>query len=783
MKTSRRMFNWGLAAAAATMLLVPAGARADVAKCQGKLEVEIATLQGKIFKAMQVCKDAVRKEVAKGVLTGLGTDCLTGGGCAAAAAKTCEAALGPVYGAGPVFGAKPASAIAVKKFRKDIEALRTGKCGASGNNGTVCHSNAECLTNPGHVRSNAECTGFHLPVGNNCCIAEGQGTCPAPTCNAVCNDEDLPIDLTGSGSTLGHLVSGIGGNAPPKLAANCDTDGDGKKDINCAYTWMTDFLMFATEKYAIKTQLMNVPDMFALFQDAIAASPSTPNTSGVSAKKGTVCSSTGINANQQEFRPNLCRFGVECRDHVCQLDTRGGLNGDPGQPCDASVGFCSISNAACKLGNPNDCNHGADGTCTDPGDCDTTASPNGTFVLAQGTLGLTTNTEVGLNVPVFGSLAMEVCRAGRATGICQVNSAPCSANSDCPDNKCNLAPQEGLGAQFGTQSPNFVYLINQPSKTLRANVPASLSSLVHGICVEVTRSEGWCDCTGANLPINLTTCVDHITQGACNGAGTKGICVQGTDPANFKPVSGCTADSQCENTNAAGHGICQISAQACCTGLHAGTCTTDDCGVTIDPTNTDSFYEGSVNGKLTLQSGGLSGPGDCLDLVQVSFSAEVSAADLGPDGLPCTSDDFASPTPPLQFPLTTGVATANLKNAPDTLGHCVKSGHCAGGAKGPCDASLGACSGAQGTGACTVDSCLVDPNCQQGAVPTDTCAGTPVLVNASESVHGDKTSCTNYLSSNLSGLGIAGAVPLAGLIPPSIVNLGDVAAAFHFGCE
>jgi hypothetical protein len=514
---------------------------------------------------------------------------------------------------------------------------------------------------------------------------------------------------------------------------------------------MEDWLLFVVEKYTIKKQLMTIADMFNLFQDAVAADPgphgatSALHPTGVAAKKGTSC--TGItghfDVDQQAYRPNLCRFGVECRDHVCELDTRGDCGGactdDPANNCcDASQGICGNTGAPCYVNNPTDCNNGVDGPCFPScgGSCDTSTSPNGSYVKANLTSGL------GLNVPVLGSLPMEVCRVGRTSGECQglctndnskacftnadcgagtctapAPGSPCSADADCVDPaKCNLAPGEGAGAAFLTQgrvpstaqAPSFLYLINQPSRSIFAGaLPPAFQAFVSGLCVGIDRSEGWCDCQGAGLPINFLACQEHVT--------TPGA-------------------------------------------------TTDACGGPVDPNNEDSVYPGTVDGKLRLTTTGAgSVAGDCLDMVQVEFSALASSADLGPDGKACTEDDVAASTAPLQFPLTTGSATAELKNSPSTPGGC-----------------SGLAPGAVG--------CVQDVNCTQANCPScppgSTCtnpAPAP-FINYSLTSNGSGVDCAQALTSNLGGLGITGAIPLAGLIPPSL-GLGDVAAAFHFGCK
>ena len=197
------------------------------------------------------------------------------------------------------------------------------------------------------------------------------------------------------------------------------------------------------------------------------------------------------------------------------------------------------------------------------------------------------------------------------------------------------------------------------------------------------------------------------------------------------------------------------------------------------------MFPGSIDGNLNLTPGLGVQAGDCLDLVQVQFAALTSTQDLGPDGLPCTADDFSSPTTPLEFPLTTGTAQAIVHNAPAGSGGgtCVKAGHCDGGAKGVCNHANGNadCTGTS-SGTCVLDSCVQNANCAAG-VPTDTCSGNAATFNnLTQTVTGARISCSQILTSNLSGMGIVGAIPLAGLIPPD-VGVGDVAAGFRFGCR
>lgn len=778
MKYRGRMAQWGVAAVAVAMVLAPAGARADVKICQNKIEVEVGKLNSAIYTAMEGCKDLIRAEVAKGVLTGI-SDCNPGGGCMANAAKSCEAKLAAVYDAA---NAKPGKS-KIATFRKDIEKLRQGTCATSGNNGTPCHSNAACIPVPGKVKSNSECTGLKLPAGNTCCTGAGTGTCPVPTCSASCTDENLAVSLSQDGSSLGHLISG-GGNAPanggfaPPRGGSCDLDGDGKADPNCAAKYVTDFLMLATEDAAIKQQLANVPDMLALFQDAVAAKNSLPNISGVSAKKATSCSSV-FDANTQAYYPNLCRFGIQCVEHSCAIDTSGICGDGSGDLCDATntagtcgngfPGVCHSDDATACGNAPTQCNQNQ---CSSAG-----CIPNTSLlkVSSPGAGGL------NLSVPLAGGLNLEVCTAGRAHGQCQTGLGPCQNDADCGANKpCNLAPGEGEaqgiapGAGFNLE-PDFLYLINSPGKTLRAVVPPGLPLV--GACVQVVRSEGWCDCKGAaspitQLPVNFNLCSDsRITQCTkrCTG-GTHSACNTNGDCSSQVPSAGtCNATKSCNGT----------STPACtkdsdCT----APITTDACGVAVDPGKTDDTYPGTLNGGTTLAPSGQSAAGDCVDLVSAQFTIMTTAPDLGPDQVPCSQDDFAAPTAPFSLPLTTGSASATLLDALNVPGGCLKSGHCSGGNKGQCIIGGPACSGLS-PGTCTKDACVEDANCiSVSGDPLDRCnTPAPQFVDLRVSSNGGKTSCAQYEASNMNGFAVTGA------IAANAAPLGDVAVTFTFGCR
>jgi hypothetical protein len=509
---------------------------------------------------------------------------------------------------------------AVGKFRAACDKWRAGKCKIGG---------APCT-------NNTPCTG----VGN--------------TCLAHCRDEDIAA-ITGHG----HLLSGAGGNAPPAA-------GDAGK-------FLCDWILTAKEKLAIKQQLFLIPDTVNLLSAMQSAGPEKISpTSGIAAKKGTSCSLAGTDLNTQEYRPNLCRFGAECRDHACTL---------------AGTSQATLLSAplAGLLGGP-------------------------------ATLNLS------------GSVVIEFCQLGQATGNCfDAPKGPCETNTDCPTsptNKCNLNRAEGLGSQFGAET-GFIYLINEPSKTIKVTIPPALAGLVAAVCVDNVRSEGWCDCTGHGITNNTSFCQD-----------------------------GFLSDNGGPN---------------------------DDCGSPLTLGTPSPLFPGTLNGAIKITPSGASAAGDCLDLQTTQFTIILATSDFGTDGLACTGDDFGAPSAPAQLPITTGTAVASIKDAVASPGTCNLDGAfcvenancvnlCSAATAGTCSADGLPCTGGPGvTGTC-------NPTANQP------CAGGPTLTDIQVGpLTGAKTNCNNYSSSNLSGLSLVGAFPALGT---DFNNpLGDSVTGFKLTCN
>lgn len=504
--------------------------------------------------------------------------------------------------------------------------------------------------------------------------------CPAVlrknACSAVCTDEDLTIKLARNGTDLGHLVSGALGYAPP-ASGSCDLDGDGRADPNCAAKFMTDHLLFATENLIIKQQLMTDPDTLALFRDAVGATYG-----GAKMKKATSCT-VPTDPTTQEFRPNLCRFGPECLSRSCQIDTTASCPDNGACDVRDSSGACSNDASPCNATDPHACGD-------HPEQCIRTACGGG-LCRADASYVSLTSPQGSHTIPVLGGFNLEMCEVSSLGG-------------------------EGPG--FNVE-PGFLYLTNLPDKTQTALIPPQGVPGIQAVCVQIVRSEGWCDCLGAGLRKHFSLCQDHVTS----GSGT------------------------------------------------------DACGTAIDPASLDTRYTGTVDGKASLTPTGASTAGDCVDLVSMQFSVIADRNDFGPDGVPCTVDDLTVPAPPLNVVLTTGTTSVQLFDAVASPGGCQRSGHCSTHTTQVCDASVpSTCPGVE---SCNRDTCVQDVNCRHTSFATDTCGNpAPTLAPLNLSLSGAKTSCENYRASNLNGFAVAGAIATV-----NDRLMGDAVTAFRFTCK
>jgi len=290
---------------------------------------------------------------------------------------------------------------------------------------------------------------------------------------------------------------------------------------------------------------------------------------------------------------------------------------------------------------------------------------------------------------------------------------------------------QGFGAQSG-----FEYIIGGAARTLD---PVNLGGGLI-VCVNVNRSEGWCDCTGHGIALNTNFCQDRVVSGGV----------------------------------------------------------TDDCpgGVAADATDDNQGFTGTKVGAVAIGTSGASAAGDCVNFFTTQFIIHQSPATYGPDTTPCTSDDTQAPQAPASVPLTTGTAVASVIDAVSALGTCTLDGATS------CieDVNCNACNVAKTCGdplhtACTKDSnctsvvgsdgfcktrCTLDGStaCTTSA-QCGTCAGPLFTTLTVGPFTGSKTSCKNYEASTLSGLQLVGAFPAAAGSAP----IGDSCTGFHLKCQ
>ncbi|MBI3783075.1 MAG: hypothetical protein HY270_06720 [Deltaproteobacteria bacterium] len=635
------MRRFGMMAAVAGLLALSAGpSRADLYKCQNKLQIEGINLQKQMYGAVQKCADTIRQEKVKGTVSTLGdTLCSGAAGCLAKAAAKCEGYLAKVY---DVTSAKPGKSF-VNKFRADIEKLRQ----------------------------------------------------PSGTGAKTCEDADLAV-FTG----LQHLTSGGAALsiAPPTSSAPVDLQpvpADGKADVNGGGKFMTDWLLFAIESQTIKQLQNQTPDLLSLFADAASATVDVP---APPAKGNTSCSplDPGEEATNV-YRPNLCRFGVECKSATCSIDT---------------AGICTVNATppatACDTSNPHGACNMAD-SCIPTKSQVTLQSPTLDNIIPLGPL----------PIPIFGAFTQEVCRPGPSTGTCynggSPGGAPCMEDTDCPGSTapCNMFPGLGAGAAFQAES-NTLYLVGGPAKGLNAPQPpipiSPFDTLVSAVCVDIVSAEGWCDCSPGGLGVknDATVCQDHIAATGISG-------------------------------------------------------TQDGCGALKSDAKQDGFFPGTQNGPYHVSVTGGSTPGDCIDLVTLQFKIITSASDMGLDGLPCTDDDTVAPTASFTVPLTSGDATATIKDALIQKSCCNNN---------------------------PSQACMQDADCTSpGLCNAGVCGGPPIVNDFSLGpVSGGHpmNACAKYRGGSLSGLKMVSAATILNLkleLTPGNPQPFDGALNFELSCK
>ena len=365
------------------------------------------------------------------------------------------------------------------------------------------------------------------------------------------------------------------------------------------------------------------------------------------------------------------------------------------------------------------------------------------------------------------------CPAG-TTGTPAVEGGPypnfCLLNLNCEEHECELSAASNTTTSLGGGAltvtrflvgstvfevckvkdpfnfdPGFYYIISEPARTIG---PVDLS-IFGTVCIDVVKSEGWCNCTGAPvaIPDSMNFCQDHIaTSGAvtCPGTATGPNTVEGpcfcTDPNGVKAT-------QC------GPGVSFCPAgQFCGSTVSGGEC-----------------HPGTTNSAVFVNSTGVALNGACINLNTISFTrlpaggncGNGKPASFGPDCTPCTADDTIPPAAPASIRFTTGAASAQVLDAVLAEGTC----------SNPLDSNT---------------RCIEKANC--GANPNDTCVG--AIINPNDSLPGltgvridpNTPGCPDLEAGNLSGLSFVGAFPALDS-SGGLGGLGDVISTFTLTCQ
>jgi hypothetical protein len=330
-------------------------------------------------------------------------------------------------------------------------------------------------------------------------------------------------------------------------------------------------------------------------------------------------------------------------------------------------------------------------------------------------------------------------------GDAQIRPNLCQFAIQCRDQACQIAASSrasitlatgattpiALGGQLVLQvctmknsgllgtNGEFVSLVGGPARTIR--VPAIAGTT---ICVDQVAAEGWCDCSGLGVSVDTAICQDHIES---NGEGCLGPST-GIFPTSETP---CFCDDGSGQLGAQ----CGPSLPSCPSGSACG-----------KKASGGRCHPGTANGPIKTLVTGASSPGDCVLLDTLQFKVLPSAAAFGPDGQPCTSDDTLPPVATVPVPMSTGTATALLKDA------VITEGSCDGGKT----------------------RCVENANCADGL-----CVGAVTGDITSPPVTGARaSSCAMLEAGKLSGLQLVG-----GLTSLDVLGLGDLAATFQIVCE
>jgi hypothetical protein len=251
---------------------------------------------------------------------------------------------------------------------------------------------------------------------------------------------------------------------------------------------------------------------------------------------------------------------------------------------------------------------------------------------------------------------------------------------------------EVTGPLTGTE-PGIIYIAGGPARTL-----APVNAGVAWVCVDSQRGTGWCDCSGHGLQLDTDFCQDRLVPGA---------------PA-----------------------------------------TADACGADVNAGTADKNFSGTKLGLPVNSPSGSSAVGDCYDLSTIQFTI-VPIGSEGVDTIPCTPDDVATPSAPIPVPLTTGNASAQVKNA----------------VSGPAPT--------YGYGKCQDSStdCVETANCS--SLPgVAACTGVTTATLTLSIGPGNGIACSNYQTGQLAGLKMVGAFPSGGGDQP----IADAITSFTIDC-
>jgi hypothetical protein len=228
-------------------------------------------------------------------------------------------------------------------LQKCADAIRKEKAAGVVKGGTDCSPGKACLANAAAFCEKQLATVYDAANAkpNKSKFDLFRATLEKSSSTNECTDSDLRL-LEGMGHQLSGGGNGVSLATAPPVSGTCDFDSDGKADTNCRLKFLTDWLMFAIEDAVIKQLMAQTPDLMALLKEAIEATSANP------AKPATDCT----NSSSPGYRPNLCRFGVQCFTAVCQLDgtSNASLQVPALFPLPAIPLLGSLSTAVCRAG-------------------------------------------------------------------------------------------------------------------------------------------------------------------------------------------------------------------------------------------------------------------------------------------------------------------------------------------------------------------------------------------------------------------------------------------------